>query len=79
MEVYPAGEEPIPGADSRSLARSIRQRSTLDPILAADAEQVATVLQRVLQPNDLLLTMGAGSIGRFAQALAAGDVVGGDS
>ncbi len=79
MEVYPAGEEPIPGADSRSLARSIRQRSALDPILAEDAEQVSTILQRVLQPNDLLLTMGAGSIGRFAQALAAGDVAGGDS
>ena len=78
MEVYPAGEEPIPGADSRSLARSIRQRSTLDPILAADAEQASTVLQRVLQPNDLLVTMGAGSIGRFAQALAAGDAAGGD-
>ncbi len=32
MEVYPAGEEPIPGADSRQLCNSIRQRGMLDPI-----------------------------------------------
>lgn len=78
MEVYPAGEEPIAGADSRALARSLRQRGAIDPILVPDAEPLTTALQRVLRPDDLVLTLGAGNIGRFAQALV-GSVPGGVS
>ncbi|MGU0016337.1 hypothetical protein ACVXG9_15995 [Escherichia coli] len=35
LEVYPAGEAPIPGADSRSLCRTIRGRGKIDPICGA--------------------------------------------
>lgn len=70
LEVYSAGEDPIPGADSRSLARSIRQRGTVDPIFVADPADVAGVLVNVLTDGDLLLTQGAGNIGRLAQQLA---------
>ena len=40
LDVYAAGEAPIPGADSRSLCRTIRSRGKLDPILVSDADTV---------------------------------------
>jgi UDP-N-acetylmuramate--alanine ligase len=70
LEVYPAGEEPIPGADSRSLARSIRQRGAVEPIFVSDVNDVPRVLRDILHNGDLLLTQGAGNIGRLGQQLA---------
>ncbi len=64
LEVYAAGEDPIPGADSRSLCRSIRQRGRLDPIYVAGPQAVLEVLPGLLHAGDLLLVQGAGSVGR---------------
>ena len=75
LEVYPAGEAPIAGADSRALTRSIRQRGAVEPIFVASAEQLPAVLKTVLRDGDLLLTQGAGNIGRIAQQLAAATVL----
>ena len=69
MDVYPAGEEPIPGADSRALCRSIRQRGQVEPIFAARPEDVESVLADVLLDGDLLLAQGAGDIGALAVRL----------
>ncbi len=71
LEVYPAGEKPIVGADSRSLARSIRLRGEVEPILIDPVEgNLQNVIQKVLQPNDLLLTQGAGNVGAISLELA---------
>lgn len=70
MEVYPAGEKPIPGADSRSLCRSIRLRSGSEPIYIENMDEVESVLEKVLEPGDLLLTQGAGNVGMLAPRLA---------
>lgn len=71
LEVYPAGEKPIVGADSRSLARSIRLRGDVEPILLDPVEgNLQPVLQKVLQANDLLLTQGAGNVGAISIELA---------
>ncbi len=75
MEVYPAGEEPIAGADSRSLCRSIRQRGLVEPIYVARPDEVEAVLADVLQGGDLLLAQGAGDIGALAQRLAKNELV----
>ncbi len=69
MDVYPAGEAPVPGADGRSLCRSIRQRGMVDPVFIERGEDVGRVLQNILQPGDLLLTQGAGDIGGLAGQL----------
>lgn len=69
MDVYPAGEKPIPGADSRSLCRSIRQRSGTDPFHIENVEEIETVLEKVLQADDLVLTQGAGNVGLLAPRL----------
>jgi len=68
-EVYPAGEQPISGADGRALARAIRQRGVLDPIFVAEVTSVAKTLCGILQDGDVVLTLGAGSIGAVAAAL----------
>lgn len=71
LEVYPAGEKLIVGADSRSLARSIRLRGEVEPILIDPVEgNLQNVIQKVLQANDLLLTQGAGNVGAISVELA---------
>ena len=63
MEVYPAGEEPIPGADSRLLCHSIRQRGQLDPIYVERGADLAPLIRPLLRAGDILLCQGAGDIG----------------
>ncbi len=69
-EVYAAGEAPIANADGRSLARALRLRGDVEPIFVSDLAEVPHRLASVLQDGDLLLTLGAGSIGQLAQTLA---------
>jgi len=69
-EVYPAGEAPIAGADSKALARAIRARGRIDPVLVHAASDIREVLPDLAQEGDLLILLGAGDIGRAAQALA---------
>lgn len=70
LDVYAAGEDPIPGADGRSLCRSIRQRGTLDPIFVATPAEVPGVLADVLKDGDVVLTQGAGNVGQLSRKLA---------
>ncbi|MCH1920666.1 UDP-N-acetylmuramate--L-alanine ligase [Shewanella sp. A3A] len=74
LEVYPAGEAPIAGADSRSLCRSIRLRGQVDPVYVAAPEQLAELLPGLLQNGDLMLTQGAGNIGALSKSLVASQV-----
>jgi len=69
MEVYPAGEEPIPGADSRQLCHSIRQRGQLDPIYIERGADLAPLIKPLLRAGDILLCQGAGDIGGVAPQL----------
>lgn len=69
LEVYSAGEQPIPGASSTDLVRAIRQRSHLEPILITDPAQVLTVLNKLCQGDEIVIMQGAGSIGRLASSL----------
>ncbi|MEJ2060773.1 MAG: UDP-N-acetylmuramate--L-alanine ligase [Gammaproteobacteria bacterium] len=69
LEVYAASEDPIPGADGRSLARAIRARGKVDPVFVEDIASLPEVLANVLRADDVLLTLGAGSIGAMAASL----------
>ncbi len=69
LSVYPAGEEPIPGADSRQLSRSIRNRGLVDPIFVENVDGVAAVLGDIICPGDIVITQGAGNIGALAKEL----------
>lgn len=71
LNVYSAGEEPIPGIDSAALAKSITENHELMPIWVEQHDLLASVLQNTLQDGDVLLMQGAGNIGALASQLAA--------
>lgn len=68
-EVYAAGEEPIPGADGRSLSRAIRARGMVEPIFFEHLGELPLLLQRLTQHQDMVLILGAGDIGVMAARL----------
>jgi UDP-N-acetylmuramate--alanine ligase len=69
LDVYAAGEEPIAGADGRAMARAIRARGAVDPVFVEQLGDLAGVLADVVADGDIVLTMGAGDIGTYAQSL----------
>ncbi len=68
-EVYPAGEQPIAGADGRAICRAVRSRGQIEPVFVPELAQLPELLDAVLQDQDLVLTLGAGDIGSAAAAL----------
>jgi UDP-N-acetylmuramate--alanine ligase len=70
LDVYSAGETAISSADSKSLARSIRQRGQIEPIYVGDIEQLPELLKAQLQDGDMVITQGAGNIGTISRQLA---------
>ena len=69
LEVYAANETPIANADGRALCRALRARGKLNPVFVQDLTTLPEVLGTLLQDNDVLLTLGAGSIGALAAEL----------
>ncbi|ELR66384.1 UDP-N-acetylmuramate--alanine ligase [Photobacterium marinum] len=70
LDVYPAGEKPIAGADGRSLCRTIRGRGKIDPIFVPHSDALPSALANIIQEGDLVLTQGAGDVGKIARKLA---------
>ncbi|WP_286263069.1 UDP-N-acetylmuramate--L-alanine ligase [Thalassotalea atypica] len=70
LDVYAAGEAPISTADSKSLARSIRQRGQVEPIYVSDIDKLPEVLAKQLIDGDMVITQGAGNIGTVSRTLA---------
>ncbi len=68
-EVYPAGEEPIPGADGRSLSRALRTRGEVEQVFVDPLSELPELLEHLLLDGDLVLTLGAGNIGASAARL----------
>ena len=69
LDIYAAGEKPIPGADARALCRSIRARGKVDPIFVSGPDKVLEALVDVTQDDDLVMLLGAGNIGRIAERI----------
>ncbi len=70
-EVYAAGEAPIIAADGRSLARALRLTNRVEPMFVEHIDALAQAILDTVRPDDVVVTMGAGSIGAVAQKLAA--------
>jgi UDP-N-acetylmuramate--alanine ligase len=68
-EVYSAGEPPITAADGRALSRAIRLRGRVEPLFVEDIANLPADLLRVVRDEDVVMTMGAGSIGGVAQKI----------
>ena len=70
-DVYPAGEAPIVAADGRSLARAVRVAGKVEPVFVESTAEMAEAVRSRLRDGDVVITMGAGSIGGLAPELAA--------
>ncbi|MBI5937941.1 MAG: UDP-N-acetylmuramate--L-alanine ligase [Betaproteobacteria bacterium] len=70
-EVYAASETPIVAADGRSLARAVRVAGRVEPVFVADVNELPQAVADFVQDGDVVLTMGAGSIGQVPAKLAA--------
>ena len=68
-EVYPAGEPVIAAADGRALAQALRGGGRIEPQFVADIGEMPAAIRRVARDGDVVLTMGAGSIGNVAAGL----------
>src|SRR6476469_8691092 len=68
-EVYPAGEVPIVAADGRSLARAIRVAGKVEPVFVEDIGEMPAAIRRIAADGDVVVTMGAGSIGNVPAQL----------
>ncbi len=69
MDVYPAGESVISGADGRALSRAIRMRGQVDPVFVDVWQELPKILAGIVRPDDVILTMGAGNVGQIATQL----------
>lgn len=66
LEVYAAGENHIKDADGRALCRAIRNRGVIDPVFVENLEELEETLEGIIENDDIVVTLGAGSIGAFA-------------
>ena len=74
-EVYAAGEAPIVAADSRSLARAVRVHGRVEPVFVENWKDLPAAILEQAQPGDVVVTMGAGSIGQVPPLLCVPDRV----
>ena len=72
-EVYAAGEAPIVAADGRALARAVRVAGKVEPIFVENVAELPQTILDTAQDGDVVLVMGAGSIGQVAHKLANGE------
>ena len=68
-EVYPAGEAPIVAADGRALARAVRVAGKVEPVFVEEIADMTQAIRDAVRADDVVLVMGAGSIGAVAPAL----------
>jgi UDP-N-acetylmuramate--alanine ligase len=68
-EVYAAGEQAIVAADGRALARALRVAGKVEPVFVENVDQIAQAILDIVRDGDVVLTMGAGSIGSIPARL----------
>ena len=69
LNVYPAGEQPLPNADSNSLCNEISKRGKTRPRLIEDRNEIQMLLPNLVSGDDILLILGAGDISTLGQEL----------
>jgi UDP-N-acetylmuramate--alanine ligase len=69
-EVYAAGEAPIVAADGRSLARALRVAGKVDPVFVDDIAEMPRTIVEQSRAGDVVISMGAGSIGNVPAQVA---------
>jgi UDP-N-acetylmuramate--alanine ligase len=70
-EVYAAGEAPIVGADGKAICRAVRSHGRVEPVFIEKIEELPRALNQIARDGDVIVTMGAGSVGSAAAELPA--------
>jgi len=70
-DIYPAGEAPIEGVTAENLAARIRRHGQKDVTCISDREELSRHLLEILQPDDILLTLGAGNVWQVGEQVLA--------
>ena len=70
-DVYAAGESPIVAADGRSLARALRVAGKIEPVFVEQIADMKAAIRQAARAGDVVITMGAGSIGAVPRELTA--------
>jgi UDP-N-acetylmuramate--alanine ligase len=70
-EVYAAGEAPIVAADGRALTRAVRVGGKVEPVFVEQIADMPQVISDMVRDGDVVITMGAGSIGGIPAKLVA--------
>jgi len=71
-DVYSAGEPPLVAADGRALARAVRVAGKVEPVFVDEIADVPAAIAAIVRDGDVVVTMGAGSIGQVATQLGGG-------
>ncbi len=71
LDVYPAGEAPIPGADAHALSEAIARTGKTKPVYVKDKRHLFSVLNHLVEDKDILLLLGAGDISALGDQLLA--------
>ncbi len=70
LDIYSAGEEPIEGIHSQKIAEGVKEFGHKNVEYIGSTESVIPHLQKILEPGDIVLTLGAGNIGELSHKLA---------
>jgi UDP-N-acetylmuramate--alanine ligase len=70
-EIYPAGEDPIPGVTGEALFNEIRHFGHKQVSFEPDLQRIPALLEKIAAPNDILLVLGAGNVNRIIPEIAA--------
>jgi len=71
-DIYPAGEEPIPGVSSELLVSAIKRLGHVDVVYSGSFEAMVDALAGRVAPGDIVLTLGAGDIYKAGERLLEG-------
>ena len=68
-DIYSAGEDPIPGATLDALVAAVRRHVVAPVDVALRLDEVIPIVKRIAKPGDVVITLGAGSIGTLPERL----------
>jgi len=71
LPIYPAGEDPIPGVTASTLDEAIRKHGHRDVTLVEGLDEAEAAVRAIVEPGDLVITLGAGDVGRLCERLLA--------
>jgi UDP-N-acetylmuramate--alanine ligase len=68
-DIYPAGEDPIPGVTAKALFEEITKRGDMEVRYVPDRERLVGEVMQMVQPGDIVMTLGAGNIWKISEAI----------